>query len=388
MKAHETVNLEEELQALDTKRRLLAAKVRQQREIARLEAEIGNASQEYQTRDDEEVSWRPSANSEYTTRADSAGSHSFRRHKKKSVCDDEEEEEETGSKTKTSSEITKIKSELARLRNQIKTGSGGTETLSESPLSEEIENYKLDKRQKIPSIGQFDGTTAPSDFISQFDGRMSYYGHSEISRCRFFCTCLSGTALEWFENLPPRSIDSWSTLKNKFRTRFSSNKRGGKITASLMTVRQKSSESLRDFLARFRNEVAVIPNLIDELAINYLAAGVDKSRHGRILEEFFEKNPKTLQAAMEIFEHRLTIQEAVGSIQMASPQAKKWDKSSGSSNRWEPRRLQGRVSHGTDKQDPVQNASAPQQPQGAPAAQRSRASWPPRPPGKKRISPN
>ena len=39
-KAHEVANLEDELQALDTRRRMLAAKVRQQREIARLEAEM------------------------------------------------------------------------------------------------------------------------------------------------------------------------------------------------------------------------------------------------------------------------------------------------------------------------------------------------------------
>ena len=81
-------------------------------------------------------------------------------------------------------------------------------------------------------------------------------------------------------------------LKNKIRTRFSSNKKGGKITASLMTVRQRSSKSLKDFLTRFRKEVAEISSLIDELAINYLAAGVDKSRQGTILEEFFEKNPE------------------------------------------------------------------------------------------------
>ena len=66
-------------------------------------------------------------------------------------------------------------------------------------------------------------------------------------------------------------------------------------------MRQRSSESLRDFLIRFRKEVAEIPSLIDELAVNYLAAGVDKSRHETILEEFFEKNPRTLQAAMTIF---------------------------------------------------------------------------------------
>lgn len=55
-----------------------------------------------------------------------------------------------------------------------------------------------------------------------------------------------------------------------------------------------------------------IPNLIDELAINYLAASVDKSRHELILKEFFEKNPRTLQAALQIFEQRITLQEACG----------------------------------------------------------------------------
>ena len=120
----------------------------------------------------------------------------------------DEEEEETGSDPKVNLELTKLKREVAQLRDQVRTGSGSLDVSSESPLSEEIENYMLDKHLKIPTIGQFDGTTAPSDFINQFDGRMSYYGHSQISRCRFFCTCLSGTALEWFDNLPPRSIDS------------------------------------------------------------------------------------------------------------------------------------------------------------------------------------
>ena len=108
------------------------------------------------------------------------------------------------------------------------------------------------------------GRLTPPTSSTLFDGRMSFYGHSDVARCRFFYTCLKGTALKWFNNLPPRSIDSWQVLKTKFRTRFSRNRKGGKITASLMTVHQKESESLREFLARFRAEVAEIPNLIDE----------------------------------------------------------------------------------------------------------------------------
>lgn len=165
------------------------------------------------------------------------------------------------------------------------------------------------------------GTTDPSDFINLFDGRIDFSGHLEVERCHFFSTCLKGTTLHWYNNLPPRSINSWSSLKGKFRTRFSSNKKGGKITASIMTIRQRSSEPLHDYLTRFRAEIAEIPNLIEELVINYLAAW-DKSRHGLLLEEFLEKNLRTLQATIQIFECRLTLQEAVGSIQHSrSPKA-------------------------------------------------------------------
>lgn len=118
---------------------------------------------------------------------------------------------------------------------------------------------------------------------------MSFYGHSEVARCQFFSTSLKGTALKWFHNLTSQSIDSRTNLKGKFWTRFFSNKKGGKITASLMTIRQGSYEFLRKYLTGFRAEIVEIPNLIEELAVNYLAAGVDKYRHGLLLEKFFEK---------------------------------------------------------------------------------------------------
>lgn len=62
--------------------------------------------------------------------------------------------------------------------------------------------------------------------------------------------------------------------------------------ASQMTIHQRSSETLRDFLTRFRAKFADIPNLVEELAINYLASDIDKHRHATLLEEFFEKNPR------------------------------------------------------------------------------------------------
>lgn len=60
-------------------------------------------------------------------------------------------------------------------------------------------------------------------------------------------------------------------------------------------------------MSRFRNAIAEILDLTEQLAINYLAAGIDGSRHATLLEDFFEKNARTLQAAFQIVEHRMTL---------------------------------------------------------------------------------
>ncbi|XP_074351637.1 uncharacterized protein LOC141690764 [Apium graveolens] len=129
---------------------------------------------------------------------------------------------------------------------------------------------------------------------------MAFFDHSEIARCQFFSTCLQCIALRWYINLPPRSIDSWTTLNSKFQARFSSNYKGIKVTASLMTMHQRSSESLRSFLTRFREEIAGIPDLIEQMAVNFLTVGIDKSRHGLLLEEIFEKRPKTVAIVRDL----------------------------------------------------------------------------------------
>ncbi|XP_074362650.1 uncharacterized protein LOC141702951 [Apium graveolens] len=223
-------------------------------------------------------------------------------------------------------EFLKMQEDMAQLRDLVKTQSR-FEALVESPLSRSIEKAKIDRNLKPPTLDQFDGSTDPSGFLNTFDGRMAFYGHSEVARCQFFSTCLQGTTLCWYNNLPSRSIDSWTTLKTKFQTRFSSNyKGGGKITASFITMRQRPSESLRSYLGRFRQAISEITVLEEPLAVNYLAAGIDGSRHGILLEDLIEKHPQYLHAAFQIVEHRMTLQEAVGSIRSPRRSNYKYDR--------------------------------------------------------------
>lgn len=77
--------VENELKMLDKERRILAEKIKQKREILRLQKELedvsgGRLSSEYQT-EEYESSWRPSKGSEYMYTEDSSSSFSSRRKK-------------------------------------------------------------------------------------------------------------------------------------------------------------------------------------------------------------------------------------------------------------------------------------------------------------------
>lgn len=200
---------------------------------------------------------------------------------------------------------------MAQLWDYVQTQSVFKVSL-ESPLIRTVERAKIDKTLKTPSL---DGSSNLLGFLNTFNGQKAFYGHSEVDRCQFVSSCLQGIALRWYNNLLPRSLDFWSILRNKFQAHFSSNYKGKKITASLMTIRQHSNESLRNFLTRFREVIAEISDLFEQLTVNYLAARIDKNCHATLLEEFFEKNPRTLHVAFQIIEHLMTLEEAMGSIQ-------------------------------------------------------------------------
>lgn len=112
----------------------------------------------------------------------------------------------------------------------------------------------------------------------------------------------------WMVQQPTaRLIDSWSSSKSNFWTQFLSSTKGGRIMVSLMTVRQRYNESLREYLSRFRTEVDEKSNLIDDLAFNYLAKGPINHVIASSRRNSLKINPRTLQAALQIFDHWLTL---------------------------------------------------------------------------------
>ncbi|KAF3505861.1 hypothetical protein F2Q69_00006025 [Brassica cretica] len=72
----------------------------------------------------------------------------------------------------------------------------------------------------FPSIKAYDSTTDPDDHVAQYIQRMLTIalpkGSHEATMCKGFGSTLTGPALQWYINLPARSIAFFAVLREKF----------------------------------------------------------------------------------------------------------------------------------------------------------------------------
>ncbi|GJT49042.1 gag protein [Tanacetum coccineum] len=120
-----------------------------------------------------------------------------------------------------------------------------------SPFTKRIRDYDMTDGLKIPTkLKTYDGLSNPDDHLTIFMGTMDVHKLPEPAWCRFFQITLSGAARFWYDNLPPGGIDSFHELRNNFMQQ----RRFKKTQAKILGIRQRSNESLKDYLARFGEE--------------------------------------------------------------------------------------------------------------------------------------
>ena len=109
----------------------------------------------------------------------------------------------------------------------------------------------------------YDGTSDPDDHIAQYKQRMLPVAlpkeSCEATMCKGFGSTLIGPALQWFINLPTRSISSFASLSDKFVEQFTSSRSLEKTLDSLYEILQHRVEPMRDYIARFNQEKVAVP---------------------------------------------------------------------------------------------------------------------------------
>ncbi|GJT30332.1 reverse transcriptase domain-containing protein [Tanacetum coccineum] len=75
-----------------------------------------------------------------------------------------------------------------------------------------------------------------------------------LTWCHMFNSTLTGSARVWFDDLPPKFVDSYDDLKKAFLSNFLQQKKCIKDPIEIHHIKQRDGESTEDFMKRFKDE--------------------------------------------------------------------------------------------------------------------------------------
>jgi hypothetical protein len=114
-----------------------------------------------------------------------------------------------------------------------------------------------------------------------------------------FIISLEGPALTWYTSLPPLSIDSWRTLRDKFLLNFQGYRPDTDALTELSLRKQLAKETLREYYRKFLTLKSQLPSVDDQIAIHYAISGL---RAGVLYTHCIRDPPKNLQELYQVFE--------------------------------------------------------------------------------------
>jgi hypothetical protein len=106
---------------------------------------------------------------------------------------------------------------------------------------------------RMPDFTKFTEEDSRSTYehVGKYLAQISDLGANDVYRIQLFPLSLSGTAFNWFTYLAPNSVNTWAELEERFHDYFYNGETELKLS-DLTTVRQKYSESIAEYIKRFR----------------------------------------------------------------------------------------------------------------------------------------
>ena len=160
----------------------------------------------------------------------------------------------------------------------------------ESPFTEQILAEPFPENFKMPATKQYEGLTDPVNHFESYRTWMNVRRATPSIKCQAFELTLTGTALEWFRSLQPRSIDSFDQLRAEFISRFIGHRTRKNDKTHLWSLKQGNNESLKSYIRRFTKEINTVERFTDRDVITALREGLQE---GELLRSMIRKEPKT-----------------------------------------------------------------------------------------------
>ncbi|XP_012853849.1 PREDICTED: uncharacterized protein LOC105973373 [Erythranthe guttata] len=140
---------------------------------------------------------------------------------------------------------------MGTIKNKFDEGSKSSSTYTK-PYTLRVDDLKMPIGYQPPKFQQFDGKGNPKQHVAHFVETCNNAGTFGDYLVKQFVRSLKGNAFDWYTDLEPNSIDSWSQMEQEFLNRFYSTRRTVSMI-ELTNSRQWKEEAVIDYINRWRN---------------------------------------------------------------------------------------------------------------------------------------
>jgi hypothetical protein len=168
-----------------------------------------------------------------------------------------------------------------------------------SPLAPHLQVTPWPANFRAGTYPKYNGSTDPAQYIMSYQVAVASSGGDDATMAKSFIIALEGPALTWFTRLPPLSIDSWRSLRDKFLLNFQGYRPDTDALAELSLCKQLEKETLREYYRKFLTLKSQLPSVDDQIAIHYAISGL---RAGVLYSHCIRDPPKNLQELYQLFE--------------------------------------------------------------------------------------
>ncbi|GKE50001.1 reverse transcriptase domain-containing protein [Tanacetum coccineum] len=131
-----------------------------------------------------------------------------------------------------------------------------------------------------------------------------------------FRQTLGGATRNWFDELDPKSVDSFEELSQKFLEEFSQQKRYVKDPTEIHGIMRRHNEGLQPFMDRFNFDSSHIKGIPPVLRILAFMHG---HGHSKLAKKLNDKIPKTVDEMFERVRAFIRGEVAAGSAEVVRP---------------------------------------------------------------------
>nr|GEV38253.1 reverse transcriptase domain-containing protein [Tanacetum cinerariifolium] len=162
--------------------------------------------------------------------------------------------------------------------------------------------FDFPKKARMPNnVKTYDRSDDPEDHLKFFQAAAKVKRWAMPTWCHMFNSTLIGSARVWFDDLPPKSIDSYDDLKKEFLANFLQQNKCIKDPVEICHIKQREGESTEDFEQRFKAESRHVKGATECMRISGFMHGITNHE---LIKRMHDNIPKSVDEIMKRSERR------------------------------------------------------------------------------------